>query len=336
MKVTTTTTITIINCLATTSTMTAASTNSNTMITKLVVPANVKLEDALLLDLGDQQAPTIYGTASLLKPQGQEQEQPQYQSFTREVIGAMMDKGHTLLDNHMLEDAYRVFDEALFIMQQNDDANDYDNEDIAATLKAIARVRKAMGDYDGAFNALSEALELQTDHQSFADTLFEAGLVLMDGAYFDDALRVFKESITVQELAAASSYGHGEGSSSTSRIAEVYDYVGETFLRTNRLDDAINAWSDSAELWRGLNEDARLADSLNSMGVAYFRSGDYNVAATMYEQAISLYGKSGANDKLDVTRKNMDLVMDLASSHEECIAVYHVNGKVNQTGTIEC
>lgn len=314
-----TTAIVIINSLATM----AAATNTNTFFPKLLaVPANINQEDALDLAYDNEQgqAAPIYST--VLQPQ----ERP-----TREVIEALIDMGHKLLDNHMLEDAYKVFEEALFMqknlrtMQQLQSSND---EEIAATLKAIARVRTAMGDYDGAFDTLNEALELQIDHQSIADTLFDAGLVLMDGAYFDDALRVFKESITVQILV--------DGYSS-SRIAEVQDYMGETFLRTNQLDEAINAWSDSADMWKVLNEDGRLADSLNSMGVAYFRSGDYDVASIMYQEAMSIYSNNTESyDKMDVARKNLDLVTDLASTHEECIAVYHVNGKMNQTGTIEC
>ena len=216
-------------------------------------------------------------------------------------------------------------------MQQLQASND---EELAAILKSIARVRTAMGDYDGAFDTLNEALELQIDHQSIVDTLFDTGLVLMDGAYFDDALRVLKESITVQNLVDVHTqdrYG------SASRIAEVEDYMGEMFLRTNQLDEAINAWSDSADMWKVLNEDGRLADSLNSMGVAYFRSGDYDVASIMYQEAISFYGSSSTEsyDKMNVARKHLDLVTGLASTHEECIAVYHVNGKMNQTGTIE-
>ena len=94
--------------------MTAA-TDTNTFNLKMVVlpTANVNLEDALDLAYYEQagQPAPIYST--VLQPQ----ERP-----TREVIKAMMDLGRKLLDSHMLEDAYEVFEEALFMQKKNDAA----------------------------------------------------------------------------------------------------------------------------------------------------------------------------------------------------------------------
>ena len=91
---------------------------------------------------------------------------------------------------------------------------------------------------------------------------------------------------------------------------------------------------------------ARVADTMNSAGVAVFRTGDFLNAEIMYEAAIMNYmNQSSDNDEslqnhIALAKKNLSLVENIVNidfDAEQCIMNYHVpNGKINQTGTIEC
>lgn len=245
----------------------------------------------------------------------------------------MQGMGDKLFDHHNFEDAYKIYQEVLYIQKQYSGT-----ADVAKTLRAIASVKRAMGDFDGALDALADVLDLQMEGspEDISDILFEIGITMLDGKIYDDAVAVLRDSIhTLRNT-----------NNNSARIAESLDYIGEAYLQMGMIDDAINSWSDSINIWTELGLMARVADTMNSAGVALFRTGDFLNAEIMYEAAIMNYmNQSSDNDEslqnhIALAKKNLSLVENIVNidfDAEQCIMNYHVpNGKINQTGTIEC
>jgi len=260
-----------------------------------------------------------------------------------EMAGVLIVMGEILLRHGEYEDAYKVYEELLHLQESNSS----EDSTLAVTLASIGHVKQAMGDFDGAFYAFSEILDLDDiSDEDIADTLFAMGLVLLEGEHYNEALQIMHDAVEA----------HSDLSSEikdTAFIAGTLDYVGEIYIRINRLDDAINTWMESSSLWRNLGDNHRLADTLNSVGVAYFRSGDLMGASRIYEEAISLYQQAPITNEvsLRLAVKNYELTKEgkthitkpskLLNTHEEgtemtCIASFFLNGKVNETGEHHC
>ena len=261
-----------------------------------------------------------------------------------EMTDLLMLMGEILLNHNQLDDAYRVYQE-LYHIQQSHGANGLE---VAATLTIIGHIKQEQGDYDAAFYIYGEILELEgiTD-EDIADTLFAMGLVLLEGKRYNDALHLMNEAVESHKNLP------GELKDFTF-IASTLDYVGEIYIRIGQLDDAINAWTESARIWAQLFEVEREADTMNSIGVAYFRIGDLAEAAKIFEKSINLYKTSNAhattdvNDNMMLVMKNYELVKDkyrrvpnariraTVGGDHSCIASYFLNGKINQSGTTKC
>ena len=265
---------------------------------------------------------------------------------SEEMANILVVMGEILVSNNEYEEAYRVYEELLHI-QEN--APDNDGLAIAATLASIGHIKQAMGDFDGAFYAFSEILDLQDDvltQEDIADTLFAMGLVLLEGGHYTEALEIMHDAIEAHESVP---------NKDSSFIASTLDYIGELCIRLGRIDDAINYWADSSNLWREMKNYNRLADTLNSIGVAYFRSEEYDTAKEIYEESIYLYrtyGNESGQDHLKIAIINYSMVSNrmtnlgqIALNDEEeedsnqeeyCTASYHLNGKINEAGTYYC
>lgn len=252
-----------------------------------------------------------------------------------EVSGLLMKVGNVFMENSEFEDAYQVYEEALHLQQASETSADT----VVATLALIAQAKQAVGDYDSAFQALSEVLELQTKEEDIADTLYASGLVLLEGGHHDDALQVLRQAIIVQQHIADE-----RGIVDDGFIAMTLDYMGEVHLQLNQLDEAVNTWAESLNMWEQLNRKERMADTLNSIGVAYFRGGDLYGSLGIYEDAITAYRSIGAHDmansQLAVALQNYEMVVKLieeaSTETQSCIVSYHLNGKINQTGEEHC
>ena len=247
----------------------------------------------------------------------------------------MLNMGDKLFNHHDFEDAYKVYQEALYIQQHN--SENAEIQEVTKTLRAIASVKRAMGDFDGALDALADILDMQMESspEDVSDTLFEIGTTMLDGQFYEDALAVFEDSINALK----------ETTNNSARIAESLDYIGEAYLRMDKIDDAINAWSDSIVIWSQLGFSSQVADTMNSVGVALFRTGDFANAKLMYETAIAYYGEDSNIDedsitnRISLSKKNLNLLNSIVTidvNVEQCVANYHLHGQLNQTGTIEC
>ena len=319
-----------LNILATISTHVCASSYG---LTRLYIPPNVDLEDALA-----QYDTTVKSIPTLSIEQSSDEQAAQ----------TLIHMAHNLLYNNLPQDAHVMFSEALYLQEHDEMTKD---EDIAATLTAIAQVKRAMGDYDGAFYALSESLELQNDTKAIADTLLATGIVLMEGEYYEDSVRVLKEAINVQLLVVDRDIGDA---GSAGRIAEINANLGEAYLRMDALENAMTVWYESAEVWTQLGDYSRVGDALNSLGVASFHMNDYGMASVLYEEALAQYNRvpSNANalDKVDAVTSNMSLLRiamarsvpvdvlgheeESFSSATECVVNGDISGVIN--GTRSC
>ena len=251
----------------------------------------------------------------------------------KEILKVM---GEILLRHGEYVDAYKVYEELLHI-QETDESDD---AALAVTLASIGHVKQAMGDFDGAFYAFSEILDLDDiSDEDVADTLFAMGLVLLEGEHYNEALEIMHDAVEAHNDLPPEI-------KDTVFIASTLDYVGEIYIRLNRLDDAINTWMESSSLWREQSDNQHLADTLNSIGVAYFRNGEFSEATQVYEEAISLYQRASSADQdqegLNLALNNYNLLKDSRILRDDgenemtCIASYFLNGKVNKSGEQHC
>ena len=247
--------------------------------------------------------------------------------------------GLDLLSRGQYEDSSKVLNQALIYLTNNDESDELKDE-IIITMRSIADTKRAMRDIRGSVDALVELLDSYQqflNNQEVSDLLYDIGTTLMDGRMFDGALSALFDSIEVLE------------EDDPHRIAESMDFIGECYLKLGRIDDAINTWSESLQIWTSVGRNFQRADTMNSIGVAYFRSGDYSNASVMYESAISIYNSEMRHEsgqeleetayRMKLSQENLQLVsniIEIEGVAQECQANYHLNGRINQTGSIEC
>ena len=180
-----------------------------------------------------------------------------------------------------------------------------------------AEQMKSREDFTGAAAFLFDVLDTfrdQLDNLDISDMLFSIGIAFLEGKMYEEAITVLVDSVRVLE------------SDDTFRVAESMDFIGESYLGLGQNDVSIEIWSKSAELWQLIDEYHRFGDTLNSLGVAYFRLADYANATKLYESAILNYKskkpidtieKEMSADRLIVAQSNLKIVTKMNTNREE-------------------
>lgn len=257
------------------------------------------------------------------------------QSDAPEAVKRLNNMAHQLEKQGQYKDAYKTYEEALHILQDAEAPV----KEVVVVLNEIATIQREMGDIIGSLNTLVEILELQ--ESDYVDgpqyekhhTMMNIAMTMMFGNYFHDALPFLNELVHT----FTAEYG------TSPHTAESLDFLGEAYLQLGLTDEAINIWSDSMYMWDDLDRPSRKADTMNSIGVAYFQSGDFVNAQSIFEDTIMTYMKSETEDNqhLALAKSNLEMVLRAFQTEgvtvvEECIANYHLNGRFNKTGSTEC
>ena len=176
---------------------------------------------------------------------------------------------------------------------------------------------KSREDFTGAAAFLFDVLHTfrdQLNNLDISDMLFSIGIAFLEGKMFEEAITVLVDSVRVLE------------SDDTFRVAESMDFIGESYLGLGQNDVSIEIWSKSAELWQSIDEYHRFGDTLNSLGVAYFRLGDYATATKLCELAILNYKskipidtieQEMSADRLIVAQSNLKIITKMNMIKEE-------------------
>jgi len=209
--------------------------------------------------------------------------------------------GHLYNSEGNSDEAIKYFNQALPLIKEIGE-----NKNVTAILLAILLKMESIYNQkkklDLAIECLQDALVLLRDTgrvKGLARCLNNLGLMLVSRKDYDQALDCFREALKIfRELG------------SQEDEAEQLGNLGSVYRDTTKYDLALRHYSESLAVFKEIGHELGIANELGNIGYIFFVKGDYNSALDYFQQAEKLYLKLGATSRAELTKKNIESLVE--------------------------
>ena len=177
--------------------------------------------------------------------------------------------------------------------------------DLGLGLKEKNRSAEALEPLRRAERIASE--RLPADHVIHVTTRQNLATVLDDLGRLGEALRLYREALTLAEaLPSSRVFRCWDRLAAPGRIradqvvmATVHNNLGDVLGRLNRSDESIAHWQEAVRIRRQIMpDDSLLANALLGLAVVYNKTGRYDEARPLLDQALAVVKRTGGNDTM--------------------------------------
>lgn len=209
--------------------------------------------------------------------------------------------GHLNYSEGNLEEAITYFNLALPGLKEGSEHKDNTPVLLGIILK-MESIYNQKKELDRAIECLQQALILfkNTDGKiGTARCLNNLGLIHVATKNHDQALNNFREALAIfRELGSREDEAQQLGN------------LGSVYRDISKHDLALKHYNESLAVFKELGNELGVANELGNIGYILFMKGDYNSALTYFLQAEKLYLKLGVASRAEMTRKNIDNLLD--------------------------
>jgi tetratricopeptide (TPR) repeat protein len=139
--------------------------------------------------------------------------------------------------------------------------------------------------FEGKYSEALQHMQAYTDYvRSIGDSaqvskgLYHIASVNMNLGNYDKCLAIFYRVLAIEERA-----------NNQKKIAHVLNMIGSTHKRTNKFKEAIAAYREAGNIFKGANLKVDYAMSLQNMANCYISLASYDTAKLAYEEALEIF-----------------------------------------------
>ena len=164
---------------------------------------------------------------------------------------------------------------------------EHDSLPVAAALYLLGLIATSMGNYDEALLHLKQSLairqklrKLDDDHLLLLNVQLALGIVYQKRMEFDDAIDCFSKVLTGRTRRLDKDDGS---------VSEVLQAIGVTYSEANEHSKAFKTLEAALKIRRAsLGSNFEVAETLNSLSLVLFKSGDTEKAIELSEEALDV------------------------------------------------
>ncbi|MBI1288505.1 MAG: tetratricopeptide repeat protein [Flavobacteriales bacterium] len=177
-----------------------------------------------------------------------------------------------------------------------------------------AKDQKKCGEYDKAFETISQALELSKrsdDQNLIARSMSDLGVIRMYQGRYSDALEMFHEAVSICEELKDSVC-----------MAENYNYFASVHHAQKDYGIAIKYYLKSLELRKGLDDSVALGVLYNNLGTLYADQNDLKHALDYHGRSMAIWESLHDTSWIAVSLRHIGYCRELQGKVDEALGSY--------------
>ncbi|TNF28314.1 MAG: tetratricopeptide repeat protein [Bacteroidetes bacterium] len=202
----------------------------------------------------------------------------------------------------------------MFLMLAEQMAAQSDRSQQAQELLMDAKKQKNAGEYDRAFETISEAVELSrsaSEPKLLSRSLGDLGVIRMYQGRYSDALEHFQEAVNICEQLK-----------DTACMAVTYNYFASVHHAQKDYDIAIRYYLRSLELRKGTEDSAALGVLYNNLGTLYADQADLENSLFYHSKSMAIWESLKDTSWIAVSLRHIGYCRELQGNAEEALSSY--------------
>lgn len=182
------------------------------------------------------------------------------------------------------------------------------------SLLAEAKALKNCGEYDNAYQTLSNALDLSReskDQTLVARSLSDLGVIRMYQGRYSDALEMFHSVVGICDALGDSTC-----------LADSYNYFASVHHAQKDYDIAVKYYLKSLELREQLEDSAALGILYNNLGTLYADMGSLEQGLDYHSRSMGIWKSLSATSWIAVSLRHIGYCMEQQGKVEEALESY--------------
>jgi tetratricopeptide (TPR) repeat protein len=193
---------------------------------------------------------------------------------------------------------------------------------VASALYLLGLVATSLGNYDEALSLLQESLAIRQqflprcDHLLLLNVHLALGIVHQKMNDFDKAMDCFSVALAGRSRRLGKDHGS---------VSEVLQAIGVTYTEANEYHKALKTLEEALQIRRTyFGSSLEVADTLNSLSLVFFKSGDTSKASELSEEALDVLKDSVEFDHILVGKvlKNVGDYYQNIEAYDDAMAAY--------------
>ena len=186
---------------------------------------------------------------------------------------------------------------------------------IAASLNALGRGYKVLGDFDSSLYYFRKSLEISTDQENqhwIATNLMHIGTVLKGKGIYDSAAIYYHSALQI-----------AEETNDVEIRANCLNNLGNVLKYQENIDEAISCYMQALTIYQEEKNEKGIANAFLNLGICYDLEEKYPVSEKYFRDALAIFSKT--NDRAGIAKCDNNIAESLQyqKKTEEAITYLH-------------
>ena len=172
---------------------------------------------------------------------------------------------------------------------------------------------------DGLIGDYREMQRGERENKAFADVLRRQGDLRYLLGEYDDARRMYEESLKISE-----DIGNKNG------VAAALHRLGNLAYLTGEYDEARNLYQQSLKIDQDLGDKSGVSGSLHQLGMLAQDTGEYDEARNLYQQSLKIFQDLGDKSGVSKSLHQLGVLAQDIGDYDEARSLYEQSLKIDQ------